>query len=108
MDYLNAYSEAGLTAEKMADITVELIEILMNQLDIPACLREINDRHPELTEKQRAVLELDRKFTDDSIEQFINETFGGKDGLRQQMIIIYGGANQEKLEEPKTETESVD
>ena len=106
MDMMNQYAEVGLTAEKMADITCELIDILMRQLDIPACLREINDRHPELTEKQRAVLELDRKFTGDYIESFINEVFGGRDGLREQMLLVFGGAESEKLEEP--ETESVD
>lgn len=105
---MNQYSEVGLTAEKMADITCELIEILMRQLDIPACLREIKDRHPEFTKEQLEALELDREFTSEDVEKFYTETFGGKDGLRQQMLIVYGEPEPEKLEEPETETESVD
>ena len=106
MGMMNQYAEVGLTAEKMADLTVELIDILCKQLDIPACLHEINDRHPEFTDEQRKALELDREFGANDIEQFYTEVFGGRDGLREQMLLVYGGADQEKLEEP--ETESVD
>lgn len=107
MGMMNQYAEVGLTAEKMADMTVELIDILMKQLDIPACLREIKDRHPEFTKEQLEALELDREFTKEDIDKFYNEVFGGKDGLKEQMLLVYGGAEPEKLEKPETETESV-
>lgn len=108
MGMMNQYSEVGLTVEKVADLTCELVDILMRQLDIPACLREISERHPEFTDEQRKALELDREFTQKDIDEFYNEAFGGRDGLRQQMLLMYGRAEQEKLEESVTETESVD
>lgn len=107
MGMMNQYSEVGLTAEQMADLTIEFVEILSGQLDIPACISEINKRHPEFTDEQRKALELDRTFDRNPVEMFMKEAFGDKEGFRNQLILAYEGPEPEKLEKP-VETESVD
>lgn len=76
------YERVGFTAEKYAEIATDLLETMLKKIDINGCIREVNERHPELTDEQRALIQLDRQYTDEEINKYIQEAFGAFGGLK--------------------------